>query len=427
MEWIADPTAWVGLLTLIALEIVLGIDNLVFIAILSDKLAPEHRARARLIGLSLALVMRLGLLAGISWVMSLSEPVVSFWRFSLSWRDLILIAGGMFLLVKATTEIHERVQGGAHKQSGTRAHAAFWPVVAQIVALDLVFSLDSVITAVGMVDELYIMMAAVVVAVGAMLVAARPLIAFISARPSLIVLCLSFLLMIGLVLVADGLGLHVPKGYVYVAMGFSVLVETLNQLAARRRRPSAPPILARRQVADAILRLLGGVPLPADSVAEDKMFGAAEQRMVGGVLSLGDRPVSSIMTPLAQVAWLDPADPDVLGTLRSSPHREFPLRGDALGTMQGLVRKEDVLAQYVDGKRVDLKAVLRPAPTVSPRASVLDTLAQFKRTTAELAFVVDEQGHFQGLVTRTDLLEAIAGDFPDEGERDRGFEPRLPP
>src|SRR6185436_13711421 len=195
MEWIADPTIWVGLLTLIGLEIVLGIDNLVFIAILSDKLAPEHRRRARLIGLSLALVMRLGLLAGISWVMSLSEPVVSFWRLSLSWRDLILIAGGGFLLVKATSEIHERVEGRTHEDSSGAGHAAFWPVVAQIVALDLVFSLDSVITAVGMVDELYVMMAAVVVAVAAMLVAARPLTAFISARPSLIVLCLSFLLM----------------------------------------------------------------------------------------------------------------------------------------------------------------------------------------------------------------------------------------
>ena len=152
--------------------------------------------------------------------MSLSEPIVSVWRFSLSWRDLILIAGGVFLLVKATTEIHERVEGGANKEGGRGANASFWPVVAQIVALDLVFSLDSVITAVGMVEELYVMMAAVIVAVGAMLVAARPLTAFITARPSLIVLCPSFLLMIGLVLVIDGLGLHVPKGYVYVAMGF---------------------------------------------------------------------------------------------------------------------------------------------------------------------------------------------------------------
>jgi len=415
MEWIADPTIWVGLLTLIGLEIVLGIDNLVFIAILSDKLAPEHRQRARLIGLSLALVMRLGLLAGISWVMSLSEPVVSFWRLSLSWRDLILIAGGGFLLVKATSEIHERVEGRTHEDSSGAGHAAFWPVVAQIVALDLVFSLDSVITAVGMVDELYVMMAAVVVAVAAMLVAARPLTAFISARPSLIVLCLSFLLMIGLVLVIDGLGLHVPKGYVYAAMGFSLLVETLNQLAARKPRRSAAKIVTRHQVADAVLRLLGGAPVPADPAPERTMFGAAERRMVGGVLGLAEQPVSSIMTPRDQVVWLDPGAPNLLATLRSNPHREFPV-GASIHAMRGVVRKEDVLAQYMEGRRMDLNALLRSAPIVSARASVLETFAQFQRTTAELALVVDEQEHFQGLVTRTDLLEAIAGEFPDEGE-----------
>jgi len=416
MEWIADPTIWVGLLTLIGLEIVLGIDNLVFIAILSDKLAPEHRQRARLIGLSLALVMRLGLLAGISWVMSLSEPVVSFWRFALSWRDLILIAGGVFLLVKATTEIHERVEGGTHQHGGAAGHAAFWPVVAQIVALDLVFSLDSVITAVGMVDELYVMMAAVVVAVAAMLVAARPLTAFITARPSLIVLCLSFLLMIGLVLVVDGLGVHVPKGYVYVAMGFSILVETLNQLASRKARRPAAKKLTRPQVADAVLRLLGGAPAPASATTgEGTMFGPAEQHMVGGVLGLAERTVGSIMTPRGEVVWLDPDAPDLLVTLQSNPHREFPV-GRSIQAMQGVVRKEDALAQRIEGKPIDLKALVRPAPVISPRASVLELLGQLKRTTAELALVVDERGHFQGLVTRTDLLEAIAGEFPDEGE-----------
>src|SRR5215213_4600326 len=164
MEWIADPAAWLGLLTLVALEVVLGVDNLIFLAILSDKLPPEQRDRARIIGLSLALVMRLGLLAGISWVMSLTAPLFSFWRLSISWRDLILIAGGLFLLVKATTEIHERVQGhGTHAGAGSGSgHAAFWAIIAQIIVLDAVFSLDSIITAVGMVDELGVMMTAVV-------------------------------------------------------------------------------------------------------------------------------------------------------------------------------------------------------------------------------------------------------------------------
>jgi predicted tellurium resistance membrane protein TerC len=260
MEWITDPTIWVGLATLVALEIVLGIDNLIFIAILADRLPPRHRARARRIGLSVALLARLGLLASISWVMSLREPVFAVWDHAVSWRDLILVGGGLFLLVKATTEIHDRLEVRLPGRATASAAAAFWPVVAQIVVLDVVFSLDSVITAVGMVDELYVMMAAVVIAVGVMLAAAQPLSAFVSARPSLIILCLGFLLMVGLVLVADGLGVHVPKSYVYAAIGFSLMIEVFNQIGQRNRRRLAAAIPPRERVAYAVLRLLGGVP-----------------------------------------------------------------------------------------------------------------------------------------------------------------------
>jgi predicted tellurium resistance membrane protein TerC len=414
MEWISDPTIWVGLLTLVALEIVLGVDNLIFIAILADKLPPGARDRARVIGLSLALLMRLALLASISWVMSLTAPVFGFWRLEFSWRDLILIAGGLFLLIKATTEIHDRLE--AQPQGGpTPAHAGFWSIVAQIVVLDAVFSLDSIITAVGMVDELYVMMAAVVIAVAAMLFASKPLTAFITARPSLIILCLGFLLMVGLILVVDGFGLHVPKGYLYAAIGFSLLIEALNQLAVRGRRKRAAGLTGRQQIADAVLRMLGGVPLPAYAVPEGKVFGAAERQMVGGVLTLAERPVKAIMTPRSAVDCFDVNEKDVLGKLRSSPHREFPILTGA-DKVQGVVRKEDVLDLCVEGKPIELKTVLRSAPRVPLRASVLDTLNQFKRTTAELALVIDEQGRFQGIVTRTDLLEAIAGEFPDEGE-----------
>ena len=171
MEWLTDPTIWVGLLTLVLLEVVLGVDNLIFIAILSDKLPPKDRGRARVIGLSLALVMRLALLASITWVVSLTAPLFWLLCFGFSWRDLILIAGGAFLLVKATMEIHERVEGPQQGHGAALQAAAFWPIVAQIVVLDAVFSLDSVITAVGMVDELYVMMAAVIMAVAAMVFA----------------------------------------------------------------------------------------------------------------------------------------------------------------------------------------------------------------------------------------------------------------
>jgi predicted tellurium resistance membrane protein TerC len=403
MEWISDPAAWVGLATLVALEVVLGVDNLIFLAILADKLPPAQRDRARVIGLSLALVMRLGLLASITWVMSLTAPLIEFWRISVSWRDLILIAGGGFLLVKATTEIHDRVQGG-HAHGGVRgaAHAAFWPIIAQIIVLDMVFSLDSIITAVGMVDELGVMMTAVVIAVIAMLVASKPLTTFITARPSLIILCLGFLLMIGLVLVVDGLGVHIPKGYVYSAIGFAVLIEILNQIAARNRRATgAEPRLS---VAESVLKLLGGVPL-------------AERQMVEEVLALDRRPVRVVMTPRSEVTWLDagmvPAE--VVARVRASPHREFPVGRGSIDRVLGLVRKEAVLAQCLDGAPIRLDRLLRPALSLREDASVLDAVALFKREPAEMAVVVDADGLFKGVVTREDLLEAIAGDMPDSG------------
>jgi len=403
VEWIGDPAAWVGLATLVALEVVLGVDNLIFLAILAEKLPPAQRDRARIVGLSLALVMRLGLLASITWVMSLTAPILEFWRFSISWRDLILIAGGGFLLVKATTEIHERVQGG-HAQGAARgaAHAAFWPIIAQIIVLDMVFSLDSIITAVGMVDELGVMMTAVVIAVLAMLVASKPLTTFITARPSLIILCLGFLLMIGLVLVVDGFGVHVPKGYVYAAIGFALLIEILNQLAARSRK--APGGDARAAVADAVLRLLGGVPL-------------AEKQMVEEVLTLDRRPVGEVMTPRAEVVWLDASasQAEILSRLRASPHREFPVGRGSIDRVLGQVRKEDLLARVLDGMPIDLERLLRPPVPVREDSPVLDAVGVFKREPAEMAIVVDAGGLFKGVVTREDLLEAIAGDMPDSG------------
>jgi predicted tellurium resistance membrane protein TerC len=244
---LGDPAAWAALITLIIMEVVLGIDNLIFISILSNKLPEHQRTKARRIGISLALIMRLALLSTLAFIVSLTNPVFSLpwsgpiganghptFELDFSWRDLILIAGGLFLVWKATTEIHEKTtpsDGHGVLDAKTAVASNFGAAIVQILLLDLVFSVDSILTAVGMTDHLPIMITAVIVAVGVMLVAADPLANFIQRNPTVVMLALGFLLMIGAVLIADGFGVHVPKGYIYGAMAFSALVEGLNMAA----------------------------------------------------------------------------------------------------------------------------------------------------------------------------------------------------
>ncbi|MEO8462459.1 MAG: TerC family protein [Chloroflexota bacterium] len=238
MELLTNPELWVALITLTVLEIVLGIDNVIFISILVQRLPAGDQDRARRIGLGLAMGMRIALLLTISWIIGLTEPAVRLLDQDFSWRDLILISGGLFLLWKATTEIHESLEGEeAHAPGAGAATASMGGVLAQIVLLDIVFSLDSVLTAVGLVDEVAIMIAAVVISVGVMLVASGPLSRFVHAHPTVKMLALAFLLLIGVTLVADGFGLHIDKAFIYAAMGFSVFVEGLNLRARRRRQP----------------------------------------------------------------------------------------------------------------------------------------------------------------------------------------------
>jgi len=238
MELLADPHVWLAFLTLTALEVVLGIDNVIFISILADKLPAERRERIRRIGLLLAMFMRIGLLALLFWLVGLTAPLFGVLGQEFSGRDLILIGGGVFLLYKATSEIHQLLEGGEGEASAA-VRATEGAVLAQIVLIDIVFSVDSIITAVGMVDEIEVMVAAVIVSVALMMAYAGAIGRFISARPTIKMLALAFLLMIGLVLIADGFGVHVPKGYVYFAMAFSVLVEMLN---TRLRRKAPEPV-----------------------------------------------------------------------------------------------------------------------------------------------------------------------------------------
>jgi predicted tellurium resistance membrane protein TerC len=237
VDWILDPEIWASLLTLTALEIVLGIDNLVFIAILAGRLPAERQNRARQIGLALALLTRLALLASIAWIIGLTKPLFDLFGHPVSWRDMVLVTGGLFLLYKGTREIHHTLEGdGLEGEQAENGRTSSISVVTQIMLLDIVFSLDSVITAVGMANTLWVMATAIIIAVAIMLMASRPLAEFVQRHPTVKMLALSFLILIGMTLIADGAGLHVPKGYIYAAIGFSVGVEALNQFAARRRR-----------------------------------------------------------------------------------------------------------------------------------------------------------------------------------------------
>jgi predicted tellurium resistance membrane protein TerC len=258
---LSDPAAWAALVSLVVMEVVLGIDNLIFISILTNKLPEEQRAKARFVGISLALIMRLGLLFTITWIVGLIHPVIDLgftgppdehgqptFETAFSWRDIILVTGGLFLVWKATTEIHHTMDPATDHEDGApiagRAAINFGAAIFQIILLDLVFSIDSILTAVGMTEHLPIMFVAVITAVAVMMLASGPLARFINANPTVVMLALGFLLMIGMVLIADGFGIHVPKGYVYAAMAFSAFVEILNLLSRKRKakpKAASPP------------------------------------------------------------------------------------------------------------------------------------------------------------------------------------------
>ena len=433
MEWIADPTAWLGLLTLIVLELVLGIDNLVFIAILADKLPPEQRDRARVIGLSLALLMRLGLLASISWMVTLTEPLFEVFDKVFSGRDLIMLFGGLFLLFKATMELHERLEGHVAERTSNTTYAMFWPIVAQIVVLDAVFSLDAVITAVGMVEHLSVMMIAVVFSIGLMMLASKPLTRFVNSHPTVIMLCLGFLMMIGFSLTAEGLGFHIPKGYLYAAIGFSIVIELFNQIARARRKKSLHGMRPMRErTAHAVMRLLSGRTLQADEVDDEiadmldggqtkHVFHRRERIMISGVLQLAERPIRSVMTPRTDIDHIDLADSaeTIRTTLMHSSYSRLPLiREGRIDEPLGFIHKKELLKELLAGNQPNLEAMARKTINLLDSFTILNALEQMRKESTHIAFVVNEFGDFLGILTMTDILESIAGELPDASEID---------
>lgn len=425
MEFLLDPGIWVGLLTLIVLEIVLGIDNLVFIAILADKLPPEQRDKARVIGLSLALVMRLGLLFAISWLVTLTKPLIYIWDWSFSGRDLILLFGGLFLLYKAVSELHERMEGIPEVKVTTNVvYAGFTAVVVQIVVLDAVFSLDSVITAIGMVDNIYVMMAAMIVAMAVMLLASKPLTDFVNRHPTVVILCLSFLLLIGISLIAEGFGFHIPKGYIYSGIGVAILIEAFNQFTSRNAEKHQSKIPLRHRTADSILRLMGN-RLDADLMANgelfetQKTFGDEERYMVGGVLTLAERSVASIMTPRSQISWvnLEDSPESIREQILSVPHSLFPVCRGQLDKVVTIVRAKELIDALDDPAQLQLLLKRTRAIFIFEKMKVIDAINTLRASKGSLVLVSNEFGNIQGLITPLDVFEAIAGEFPDADEQ----------
>lgn len=425
MEFLLDPGIWVGLITLVVLEIVLGIDNLVFIAILSEKLPPEQRDKARVLGLSLALIMRLGLLFAISWLVTLTQPIIQVMGWVFSGRDLILLFGGLFLLYKAVTELHEKIEGKPEIKASTNVvYAGFVAVVAQIVVLDAVFSLDSVITAIGMVDNIYVMMAAMIIAMMVMLLASKPLTQFVNQHPTVVILCLSFLLLIGISLIAEGFQFHIPKGYIYSGIGVAILIEAFNQFSNRNQQKHQAKIPLRHRTADSILKLMGS-KLNADVVDEElttsnqQAFAEEERYMVGGVLSLAERSVATIMTPRSQISWVN-LDDDV-ETIReqvlSVPHSLFPVCRGQLDKVKTVVRAKELIDVLDEPEQFqDLLKRVRPI-FIYEKMKVIDAINTLRSSKGSLVLVTNEYGNIQGLITPLDVFEAIAGEFPDADEQ----------
>lgn len=431
LAWVSDPTAWMGMLTLVVIEIVLGIDNLVFIAILSAKLPPKTRDKARYAGLGGALLIRLILLTFISYIVTFTTPLFYLGSFAVSGRDLVMFIGGVFLLYKATHELHGKLEGFDEELSASKAAgSAFWLVVLQIMVLDAVFSLDAIITAVGMIDHVFIMMAAVIIAMGVMTLASRTITEFVSRHPTLVILCLGFLLLIGFSLIVEALHFHVPKGYLYAAIGFSILIEIFNQVARRNTLKLGSGVNAmqsREVAANLVLRLLGSNQNQVQTFKEaivsrtgSQVFNFEEKEMVSRVLQLSSLPVGAVMTSRTDLEMIDIAAPaEELGrqarALRRS--RLVAYKNGQKDQPLGYIRRVDLLGWVSDQEAgQDISSLIREPLYLPETVSILKALEEFRRTKASIALVVDEFGNFEGVISLHDIMEEIAGELPEQAE-----------
>ncbi len=459
MAWVSDPTAWLGMLTLVVIEIVLGIDNLVFIAILTAKLPENQRDRARYIGLGGALVIRLLLLTFISFIVNMTKPLFSIGSFGVTGRDIVMMIGGLFLLYKATHELHSKLEGFDEELSVSKAAgSAMYLVILQIMVLDAVFSLDSIVTAIGMVDHIFIMMFAVVIAMAIMTLASRFITEFVNHHPTLVILCLGFLLMIGFSLIVEALGFHVPKGYMYAAIGFSLLIEIFNQIARNntlKLGEGRAGMQSREIAANLVLRLLGSNQNQVHTLKEaivsrtgSQVFNNTEKEMVSRVLQLSSLPVKAVMTARTDVNYVDISDSmeEIMSALKDNRSSRLVVYKDGKRDVPlGYIRRDEIFAT-----KLGLSGAFAPVPATATAASassdsasaetqplsneqllekkvreplylpetvsIIKALEEFRKSKKNFAFVFDEFGNFEGIVTLHDIMEEIAGELPDQTE-----------
>ena len=427
LSWLAEPHTWIGFATLLILEVVLGIDNLVFVAILANKVKPSLRDKARITGLALAVLIRVIMLGFMAQIITLTQPLFSVAGLAVSGKDIIMFTGGLFLLYKATTELHERLEGHNHfaVADTQKTHVPFWTVVAQILVLDAVFSIDSVITAVAMVDHIVVAMAAVVVAMSVMIWASKPLTEFVDRHPTVVMLCLGFLLMIGFSLIAEAFHLHIPKGYLYAAIGFSILIEVFNQVSQKNSKRNAYISSSWRQrTAENVLGMMGireAVLAKAGSGDDDSHFEENEKSMIRSVLTLAERPILGVMIPRRDIERLDISQgrEEQAAQLQNTPYSRLLVVGKAgVDEPLGYINKKDLLAQLLDEGEMNIQTALRQPLILPDSTTALNAIELFRKNSADYALVVDEFGAILGMVTMKDMLEAIAGEFPEEFERE---------
>ena len=431
--WMGDPSCWVGLITLSLLEIVMGLDNLLFIVLLSQKLPPAQAARARYIGIGGAVVIRLFLLLFAAYAAAVTVPLFTIFGIGFTVRDTVMLIGGLFLLYKATADLHQKLEGGGEETAMTLSRAggsSLMMVSVQIMVLDAVFSVDAIVTSVGMTEHVFIMMAAVIISMAAMTAATSLVSSVVSRHPTLVILCLGFLLLIGFSLIMEGLHVEVPKGYLYAAIGFSVLIEIFNEIARRNvlGLGKTGSMQNRELAANLVLRLLGSRSGEVSSLKEaivqgtgDGVFNQSEKDMVARVLQLSSIPVRAVLTARNDLEFLriDAPAEKILEKASGSTHsRLIACLRDHKDTPEGYVERADVLALGVEHKvsQEELQKIVVQPLFLPESVSILKALDKFRAEKKYIGFVYDEFGSFEGVVTLRDIMEEVSGELPDQSE-----------